>query len=974
MINYKVFGSLKNAMGDTVLKVSPMVSREADVLGANFNIGGSVGYASIIFMQNKAYTKYNVVHIQPSHVKFVSFGREYCTRCIYEFPIDDFEIIGYSFRSLFARIPRMEMCESANYNAEEILFESSKSDLPSLSNEEWDLMDSLLISIEQGRQLYVRIGNPDDDAMYAENGIFDSKKFQSLLKVLDYLPETERRDMSIAFSVNHVVASYINNVKIVFYQDELTDWNLDANKIISIDWRESDVISLDEKIEFDARITYKEKLSKSVNDFKTLAYIIEAWGVPDDIGKIIDRIVSVVSIEYLTGIVDLPKSLFKYKVDIEKCIEEHRNNTDKIRLLNSSVFSVSISSIKIDSWDCLLGVCESLQKYHKQKWKGLLSEILKTKEPWNWEYSSCLEILCINIMDVFSENMVSEIRNKFLVKNFIDGSYACFYSQGYSEKDWKLLLKDRSKNVRDKAVEKLLSQDKPIINVFGDDYKRVLDDYVSSYINAIRNEKSISSIFEIVQKMQSLKLGDFLSEKFDGTLLNNIKAYEPNDEVNGIKNEKIRKIIEDKNEKLRINSLPDKQEFIELLKLKRMDSVFIKSAEDIRRILNDKRSDNPVEIRVFCKFVVSVSSMIYGKHKLFFAPLDSFFNNVYSEVINWLMNYEAEPKEPCVWIDMNRIKEEPVGDVSDLFKMALGDNKNYVYEEWVSILSGYRTFVIDYCNKNIRKGDPLSLNKGEAFYDLNVVLAKKIKRYNNLQSTNDNKNEIDVSTFLDVNISGSWRKPILISSLSIVGVIIVFVFSCWIIIYNTQCSYSINKGMVDYSCNFDCYASSNHPITAIASVVCDSSYKDTIGVLNIYERSKYTITANEVKPIFPFLKRYVKCNQTKDSISITLLDSIQYNNIEEVWKLDSIFYTQGLIVEDVDYLVCKTSISKNRWNRQMKTDSILVSDKSPLLRFFVDNDSLLFNADSVFYKDSLLFVKIKNTDNTAMAYFSCVLR
>lgn len=1057
MIEYKIFGSLKNSMGDAVVKVSPGVSREAERLGACFNIGEDKGYASLImFRQTKG--MYEIVHFQPSHIKFEDRARDYCTRCIYELSADDFGKIANSFRNLFRILPKMELYDKADYNASPIQLSDMASECPVLSECEMMLLGHILLAKERGARLVVKIGNRQKlkDGAYYENGVLTSSKLQSLLKVLDFLPESVRTEYSFAFSVDCGVAKHIENVDIVFCLDELQDWNLETQQVVSIDWCGEGIVSSECETAITAQKNFKKKLFDEVTDFEHLTDLSKAWGKPERIEKVLERIVVDNSIDYLMKIKSLSDIISSYKSDIDNIINARRSVVDKVRLLKSPCFSVRIADMKIDSWEDLSEVYDTLSKYYEKEWSVYLRDILKNNKPLEWKYSYVLEGLCEKIIGTFGDDVKSEIRRKYLKENLLEDRYKIFYSNGYTKDEWECLLKDKA--AANIAIEKLLLQKSPSVNIFGSSYEAILKKYVdykydndfeinsealvnviakssdsvASYIfekycttgnlseclksferrltdkvkqksvevclSAIGEEYRLSKVFDLVVQMQNLKLDGLLAEKFDGSRLKKLRDADVPMPLEKINSEKIRKIIRDRIEQIRIANLPEEQDVVMYCHKEPKKLSAIGNAEDIRLILNGKQGDSALGITKVYEFNKAAGVDTFGKRETVFCPLESFWEKVFSEVVDFLKNYGSGQCIDYKWVRMSEANEAQFDVVGELFDVALHNTKNFDGNDWRKILAGFRKFVVGRSgdNSKIKGNEPSHLNKDDDFYKQSVKLCKAVASFN--KSDIGKADPINFSDYIEIDgkqLSG--KRNALIVSGSVLALLLIVFASFWLMIIKTPRTTKTYNEIIGFGCDYGFDSVVTNPMLAIAELLPDTLYGDSTEVKNIYARYLYVDSIIVGKPLLPFLRSFIKEEQpTYRYENDTLAYSVMCCNLDSLWMFDSMFCLQ-VKNEEID-LICRSlktsstqekvvekvtdslgNVTEKIRYKQIKgkhlfSDTISINKEKPLLRHFIDNDTL-FAADTVFYCDSILFLK-RETDGSDFGklYFETVRR
>lgn len=1037
MIEYKVFGSLRNSMGDSVLRVTQGISRETERLGSDFNIGDLVCFASIVVIPNALKNIYDIVHYQPSHVRFDGSARKYCTRCIYELFEDDFCKIGFGFRNLFHSIPRMKLYDDVDYDASPIPLQNSTMVRPMLSDCETKLLEHILLAKEKKSRLFVKIGNKKDlsEGIYYENGVFDSSKFHSLLNVLDFLPEDNRKKCSFAFSVSHAVAEYIENVDVIFYQDELSDWNVDAHQIVSIDWSGDEIVSKEEESAIGARKKYKEELFDKVTDFDSVADLLTAWGKSERIESVLEKIVTASSVEYLVNLKTLPRQIEEYNPYINNLINTRRSVVDRVRLLNSSCFSIRIEDVKIDGWDTLAEVYYILLTYYKQDWKKILSEIIKNNKPWCWEYSNSLEDLCEKIYVVFCDEAVSSIRQNYLKENLLRGKFKRFFIDGYTKEEWERLLKDKS--VVNIAIEKLLSHKSVPIDIYDDKYETLLNNYIDCKIGngfsinseiatkilakcsdsvanyifeklcnvnnladclrsfdqrmtdrmklksvevclvAINEEISIEKAADWILLLQNYNIDNLLAEKFNEYNLERITDFCEASLFSKIRNERIRGIFEEKNEKIRIEKLPNEEDIIEYHKKSPQKLSAVETEMDVRTILSGKRKDVVLGMIKVYDFNKAVGVNKFGISSTnIFKPLNLFWKNVYAEIIDFLKKYGSDKCSDYQWIQLSEINDVPTNVVERLFDAALGDTKDFDDKDLCGILDGFRKFVNDRIggNSKLEANEALHIKRGDSFYKLSVKLKKIISQYN--KSCDNKDNTFKPIIFSDFIIFDkrklSQKEKIFAVSGSIAALLLIVFVSFVVIIKQTSYIHNAHTEIVGYGCDYGFDSLHSNPMVAVANWVTDSSYNDTV-VKNIYVKYRCIDSVIAQKPLLPFLECFIKnvppVMYEKDTVFIP---SLSCYDLDSLYMFDSICRGDDrLAIEDNDtmFLVCK-------WNekRKLSLDTIVIYKEKSLLSHFMVDTCVLFKADSIFILrgDTLLFVQERNRNVVGLKYLEMV--
>ena len=1057
MIEYKIFGSLRNTMGDAVVKVSPGVSREAERLGACFNVGEDKGYASLIMLRQSNGMS-EIVHFQPSHIKFEDRARDYCTRCIYELSADDFGKIANSFRNFFQVLPKMELYDKADYNASPIQLSDMAFESPVLSECEMMLLGHILLAKERSARLFVKIGNKQNlkGGAYFENGVLTSSKLQSLLKVLDFLPTSVRTEYSFAFSVDSGIAKHIENVDVVFYQDELHDWNLETQQVVSVDWCGDGIVSSECEAAITAQKNFKKKLFDEVTDFEHLTDLSKSWGKPERIEKVLERIVVDNSIDYLVGIKVLSDIISAYKSDIDNLINARRTVVDKVRLLKSPCFSIRIADMKVDSWEGLSEVYDALSKYYEKDLNGYLREILKNNKPLDWKYSYVLESLCEKIIGTFGDDVKSEIRRKYLKENLLEDRYKIFYSNGYTKDEWECLLKDKSSaNI---AIEKLLLQKSPSVDMFGSSYEAILKKYVDyKYDNgfginsealvnviakcsdsvagyifekycttsnlseclksferrvtdrvkqksvevclaAIGEEYRLSKVFDLVVQMQNLKLDGLLAEKFDESKLKKLRDADVLMPLEKINNEKIRKIISDRVEQIRIAKLPEERDVVMYCHKEPKKLSAIGNAEDIRLILNGKQGDAALGISKVYEFNKAAGVDTFGKHETVFHPLESFWEKVFSEVVDFMKNYGSGQCFEYKWVRMSEANEAQFDVVGELLDVALRNTKNIDGNDWRKVLAGFRKFVIGRSgdNSKVNGNEPVRLKIDDDFYKQSVKLSKAVASFN--KSERGKAEPIRFSDYIEIDSKQmSGKKNALVASGSVFVLLLIVFGSFWLMIIKTERIPKTYNEIIGYGCDYGFDSVVSNPMLALSKLLPDTLYGDSAEVKNIYVRHLYVDSIIVGKPLLPFLRSFIKEEQPDYRYeNDTLAYSVMYCNLDSLWKFDSMYCLHGKSEEI--YLICKslkTSSSKEKVvekvtdslgnvterisyrtikGKHLVSDTISINKEKPLLRHFIDKDTL-FAADTVFYCDSIMFLKSEmKGSNLGKLYFEAIRR
>lgn len=1037
MIEYKVFGSLRNSMGDSVLRVTQGISRETERLGSDFNIGDLVCFASIVVIPNALKNIYDIVHYQPSHVRFDGSARKYCTRCIYELFEDDFCKIGFGFRNLFHSIPRMKLYDDVDYDASPIPLQNSTMVRPMLSDCETKLLEHILLAKEKKLRLFVKIGNKKDlsEGIYYENGVLNSSKFQSLLNVLDFLPEDNRKKCSFAFSVSHTVAEYIENVDVIFYQDELSDWNVDVQQVVSIDWSGENIVSNVRDSAIAAKKRFKESLFDTANDFEYLSELLSAWGKPENIGKALERIITNSSLEYLDNQKALPDLLLEYKSDIDNLINIRRSVLDRIKLLKSSCFSIRIEDVKIDGWDTLADVYYTLLTYNKQDWKKILSEIIKNNKPWCWEYSNSLEDLCEKIYGVFHDEAVSEIRQKYLKENLLQGKFKRFFIDGYTKEEWERLLKDKS--VVNIAIEKLLLHKSVPIDIFDVKYETLLKSYIDCKIgnglsinseiaskilakssdsvanyffeklcnvnnlgdclrsfdnrmtdrmksksvevclSAINEEIGIEKATDWILLLQNYNIDNLLAEKFNEYNLERITVFCNASLFSKIRNERIRGIFEEKNEQIRIEKLPNEEDIIKYHKKSQEKLSAVETEVDVRTILGGKRKDVALEMTKVYDFYKAVGVNKFGFLPAnIFKPLNLFWENVFAEIIDFLKNYGSDKCNDYKWIQLSEINDVHPYVIERLFDAALVNTKGFDGKDWGRILDGFGKFVNDRIGSNskLEANETLHIKRGDSFYKLSVKLRKIISKYN--KSCDNKENTFKPIIFSDFIIFDkrklSKKEKIFAVSGSIAALLLIVFVSFVAIIKQTPRIHKPHIEIVGYGCDYGFDSLHSNPMVAVANWVTDSSYNDTV-VKNIYVKYRCIDSIIAQKPLLPFLECFIKnVPPFMCEKDTVFIPSLSYYYLDSLYMFDSICRgNDRLAIEDNDTMFL---VCKWKEKRKLSVDTIVIYKESSLLSHFMVDTCVLFRADSIFIlrDDTLLFVKERNGNVAGLKYLEMI--
>lgn len=1037
MIEYKIYGSLRSKMGDAVIRVTADISPEAEHFASCFNLGRTLGYASLVFVPNAKRNIYNIIHFQPSHVKFESRAREYCTRCIYELSATDFARIDYAFRRLFMSIPRMSQYDDVKYSVPPIPLSGMVQETPVLSDCEIELLNHILVARERKARLFIKIGNRKylDEGIYFENGVLDSQKLHSFLNVLDFLPVDYRKDISFAFSVDHVVGEYIKNTEVVFFQDELHDWGIDANDIVFIDWSGDDIVSnVDDKVIVSVKEKNKEELFARATGFEDFADLLKNWGRPRGVDVVLDKIVTSLPIDYLSALKVLPSQVLEYKPDIDNLINTRRSVIDRLILLKSPCFSIRVDEIKIDGWILFTEVHECLFNYYKQDWKRLLSEILKNNKPWEWSYAHCLDDLSIDVVGAFSENAKSEIRKKYIKENLRSDKCACFFANGYTKEEWINLLNDKA--LANIAIEKLLKQTTLVIDLFDGNYDATLKNYidyeygrgvgvnseivigvvakctdeVANYIfdkycrtnslseclktfekrltdrlkrksvevcsMSIEEEYSLENVSDMVLLMQKYNLDNLLADKFFDIKFTKINERDCVSHYKKIENTRIREIIEAENERIRISELPVKSDIIGFYKKQSQKLSAIGDAEDILWILNEKQNNNAIGIKEVLEFNKVVGLKKTCKAKSSFSPLSSFWMNLFDEVVEFLKKYGADRcPDSYKWVNLSNIRGEQSYDVEKLFELALCGTNKFSDNDWREILDGIRKFVHDKSNSDsrIKDNEPLHRKKGDDFYKLSVRLKKLMSLYNkSLSRDNSNPKPIVFSNYIIVERRKLTVKgKIIVSFASVAAVLLAFIVSSAIIVIKTPSVHSMYYRIVGYGCNRGLDSVHNNPIVSIANWVADTTYKDTTGTI-----TNLYVKYRCIDSVYAQEPVWPFLRRFVKQVPPTLYenDSLLIHSLS-YHSLDSIRVFDS-IWRSYSQLTYDSDtlflVCKWKERRQWKVDTLQIYNGETLLNHFLTDSCIMFKSDSVFCDDSRLLLEDWSVRRDGMQYLRIV--